>query len=282
MKNVTFHQLIKNSYSNLSSGQKKVAEYILSHLDKAAFYTAEQIGREAVVSQTTVIRLSYALGFNGFSEMQASIQQDVIGQNLEYSKESEASPTDTVDPFAKIIEKDITTLREMVSHLNQEDLLQAVDLLIQADQILIVGRRTSYVAAHWFASCLSEIRDQVIMSTDISQTLPKLLSLTERSVVFVISFPRYNHESLDLANYAKQRGIKLISITDHILSPFGRIADLTFTTKTHLESGSTAIASILSLLNLFLAGIKMKMEGQIQSRRKQLEQLYSRFDMFLE
>lgn len=282
MKDLSFGQRAKETFPNLSVGQKKVAEYILGNLEKAAFQTAEQIGREANVSQTTVIRLSYALGFNGFSEMQAGIQKDVLASSSNQSLMKEVDTTTEVNPFSKVIEKDIAILRKMYSQLNQIELEKAVDALINADRVLVVGHRASYSVAQWFAFYLSEIRDHVDISINKTESIKNVLSLTDQSVVFAISFPRYSKETLKITECAQQRGARVISITDHVLSPVGRLSEFTFITEINFESGANSITSISSLLNLFLVGINMKMEGNIQTRRKSLEQLYPSFEVFIE
>ena len=73
-----FRELVKEKYELLSPGQKKVATYITENLEECVFKTAQQLGKKADVSETTVIRLSYALGFLGFSDLQAYIQKEFI------------------------------------------------------------------------------------------------------------------------------------------------------------------------------------------------------------
>jgi DNA-binding MurR/RpiR family transcriptional regulator len=78
MEVLSFENLVKQKFNGLSAGQKKVAEYLIQNLEEAAFSTAFQIGRKVGVSETTVIRLSYALGFNGFSEMQEGFKNNYL------------------------------------------------------------------------------------------------------------------------------------------------------------------------------------------------------------
>jgi DNA-binding MurR/RpiR family transcriptional regulator len=63
MELLPFKKLVKEKFPHLSAGQKKVANYLIENLDEAAFKTAFQIGRKAEVSETTVIRLSYAFAW---------------------------------------------------------------------------------------------------------------------------------------------------------------------------------------------------------------------------
>ena len=58
---------IKARFDEFSRSQKDVAQYIVDHLDEAAFQTAEELARRANTSSSTVVRFSQALGFEGLS-----------------------------------------------------------------------------------------------------------------------------------------------------------------------------------------------------------------------
>ncbi|QQE75495.1 MurR/RpiR family transcriptional regulator [Brevibacillus composti] len=279
---MSFEQLVKESFSQLSSGQKKVAEYLLENIEKVAFYTAVQIGREAEVSETTVIRLAYALGFRGFSEMQAAIQQYVLESNSSRFSESSPETGEESNIFTRVIERDIRILRQTLHQLNQQDVYKAVDWLMEADQVLIVGYRASYAAAHWFSFMLSMVRKNVLVVPFSGETEERIVSLTDKSVVLVISFPRYTKETIRVAETCKRVGARIISATDRLLSPVSRISDITFTAEINIESGHYSIASVISLLYLLLAGIEERHNPDTQTRMQQLEQLYSQWNIFEE
>lgn len=69
---------IQERYDELSKAQKKVADYIAEHLEFAAMKTTVKISQAAGVSETTVIRLAYSLGYDSFSAFQNQIQEDVL------------------------------------------------------------------------------------------------------------------------------------------------------------------------------------------------------------
>lgn len=286
MEQVTFEQLVKEKFSSLSTGQKKVAEYLIEQLEEAAFRTAVQIGRKVEVSETTVIRLSYALGFNGFSEMQEKIQRQILSQNnqpyVTKHMDAKSAVDEELSPFAKVIETDIQIMRQTLHDLRVEDMWKVVNRLIQADRILIVGYRASYASAYWFSFMLGTLRENVDLCSPTGDGYEKLSNLTDQSVVFVISFPRYSREAIHLAECAKKQGITLISVTDRMLSPVGRISDVTLTTEENVESGSNSVAPVISLLDLIIMGMNVKDQERIQLRQQKLEQLYSSCNVFIE
>ncbi|MBP0726459.1 MurR/RpiR family transcriptional regulator [Bacillus sp. RG28] len=284
MEIVSFKNLVREKFPLLSAGQKKVANYLFENLDNSVFKTAFQIGKEAEVSETTVIRLSYALGFEGFSKMQAKIQKELLRQNhteLVYRDESLGLDVDN-DPFTKQIEHGVHILRNLLNHENVQEIWKTVDKLIQADQIIIVGHRISFSAAYWFSYSLSCLRENVNLCTTAGDFFEKFCNLTNKSVVVVFSFPRYANETIRIANCAKEQGIYLISVTDRLLSPVGSISDITLTTEENVETGINSTAPVISLLDLIITGIFEKDKKRIQVHQQKLENLYSSYEVFNE
>jgi DNA-binding MurR/RpiR family transcriptional regulator len=283
----SIEQLVKGEFDGLSSAQKKVAEYLLLHPDEGALLTAKQISREAGVSETTVIRLSYALGFSNFSEMQQRMRERILKNKVPaYIPPQEEIPAlsalDESNALAQVIENDILILKQSLQQLNYAEIWKAVDAFIRADQVLIAGYRASYAAAYWFSFMLSTTRDHVQLCPSGGDDYAKLVNLTERSVVAVISFPRYSRELLNLAHQAKRQNVKLLSVTDRLLSPVGRISDITLATDVNVDTGMASMSSVISLLNLLIYGIKTKDREQFQARQQQLEQMYTASDIFVE
>lgn len=284
MEQLLFKALVKENFPHLSAGQKKVANYLVANLDEAAFTTAYQMGRKVGVSETTVIRLSYALGFEGFSEMQARIQKELLQQNKTNISDNDNIPgvDNKKDPFTKVIESEVHILRHLLDHTNVQDIWKAVDVLMHADQILIAGNRISHAAAYWFAYTLSSLRENVSLCSPAGDFFEKFCNLTKKSVVVVFSFPRYANETIKIAECTKENGICLLSVTDRLLSPVGRISDIALTTEENAEAGTNSIASVITLLDLIIAGIHEKDQKRIHAHQQKLEKLYSNYEVFIE
>src|SRR5438477_3020489 len=74
-EHLTLSKYIRARFDECSRSQKDVAQYIVDHLDDAAFQTAEELARRANTSSSTVVRFSQALGFEGFPELQAAARE---------------------------------------------------------------------------------------------------------------------------------------------------------------------------------------------------------------
>lgn len=67
--------LITGMMPKLSKGQKQIARYIVEHYDKAAFMTAARLGQAVGVSESTVVRFASELGYEGYPQLQRSLQE---------------------------------------------------------------------------------------------------------------------------------------------------------------------------------------------------------------
>src|ERR1700738_3485519 len=72
----TLSNYIRTRFDECSRSQKDVAQYIIDHLDEAAFRTAEELARRANTSSSTVVRFSQPLGFEGFPELQQAAREE--------------------------------------------------------------------------------------------------------------------------------------------------------------------------------------------------------------
>lgn len=122
-------QLIREKVSFLSAGQKKVAEYILQHLDSFSYSTLAKLSKEISVSETTIIRLAYSLGFESFSEMQRTVQNDILSVPTVIKDDSRL---DSGNFYQNIIANELHSMENWASHLNQEDMDQIVTHLSNA------------------------------------------------------------------------------------------------------------------------------------------------------
>jgi len=277
-------ELIRLNFNQLSPGQKKVAEYLLSNKERFAFSTASKIAREIDKSEATVVRLSYALGFESFSIMQKFIQEDFINKIQEQDINVTSGNFNNDQSFLEgIIQKEITILQQMIHHLKMEEISRAAEWIMGAEQVIIIGFRNSYPAASWLNLKLSMIRDNVTQISNSNISFNELIEINDKTVLIVLSFPSYIKETILLAKYAKENGAKLITATDHLLSPAGRISDIVFTTKLNISSNSPySISAIISLLNILVLFIEKNYETTIRERFQKLQDIYKELDLYME
>ena len=274
-------QLIREKVSFLSAGQKKVAEYILQHLDSFSYSTLAKLSKEISVSETTIIRLAYSLGFESFSEMQRTVQNDILSVPTVIKDDS---LLDSGNFYQNIIANELHSMESWASHLNQEDMDQIVTHLSNAKKRLIVGARSSYSAALWMGTLLNQLLGNTkVVHEFYDPHFEYLTEASEDTVVLLLSFARYTKWSLKYAQVAKNHGAKILAITDSISSPAWSLADHAVITEINLnEMGFNSFSCLYCLFDSIVAKILKSKCKSISTRLHDLEELYSDFDLFYE
>lgn len=283
MQNMIFEKLVKSKYDKLSAGKQRVAKYILSSLEEASYSTISQLQKKIGVSETTIIRFAYELGYTGFSEMQKAIQKEILyrGSNNHIENSDQYLSTDK-EKYAEIINRDIAILEETIKNLEIDKLEEAASLITEAEEVMVIGHHTSYASAYWFSVTLGLMMPSVRL-LDQKNAYQELLNVTEKTVVLAISFPRYRKETYEIVRKVANEKGKVIAVTDSELAPISRIANVYLLTKTNRdESGYNAISPVISLLNILIVCIRKKNKELINNRLLKLESFYEKDDSLFE
>lgn len=277
---MTLEQLIYDKISNLSPGQRKVAEYILENIECVSYATLAKLSKEISVSETTIIRLSYSLGFDSFSAMQQKLREDILTTPHRSLPET-STPNSTI---ANTLKKETDAFLSWSSSLNENLIRQIADILLSADKILVIGARSSFSAASWLGNRLNLLLGNTYIIQEFYDPRFDLLSnVTEKTAVISLAFARYTKWTYHYANMVKKHGAKLIAITDTPSSPFYGISDHAIqAAPLKDEMGFSSFVCLYCLFDLLLARLREKRHDLINQRLKLYESTYSEFDFFYE
>ena len=277
---MTLEQIIYDKLSTLSAGQRRVAEYILQNKDVFSYATLAKLSKDISVSETTIIRLAYSLGFDSFSEMQQKIRSEILSEPQ--SNILEISDNHTF--YQKIFSREINDLKEWAEHIDEEVLDHVVDSLLNADKILVVGARSSYSAANWLGNRLNLLLGNTFIIREFYDARFDLLnSVTDKTVVISIAFARYTKWTYRYAESCKTQGAKLISLTDSISSPLFNISDHTILAAPVKDNmGFSSMVCMYCLFDALTAKIHEDKKDSITDRLKHYENTYRDFDMYFE
>src|SRR5436305_10468215 len=148
---------IRSRFDDFSRSQKDVAQYIVDHLDEAAFQTAEELARRASTSSSTVVRFSQALGFEGFPELQQAARDEyrrrMPGGTAPAA--AAAAPLFSLDhtEFEAALAADHVNVEDTAHKLSRSNVEAAIDAIVSAEKLLIAG--TDQMA--FFASYLRHL-----------------------------------------------------------------------------------------------------------------------------
>jgi DNA-binding MurR/RpiR family transcriptional regulator len=277
----TLRTEVQQKYNTFSKGLKRVSEYFLSNPEDFALHSAEQVGSQIHVSETTVIRFCNALGYSGFSPFQKEVQEQLLNKHSSlFEYHSMKNEMDKDHDFArKIMLKDSEVISQTAERLNIQEFEKAVERLALSNLVLVTGLRSSHAMAHWFSFTLDLIRGNVrLFRPDTDDVILRIREMDDKSVLFAFSFHRYTLETINIAKEAKRLGAFVIAITDSEVAPIREYSDVLFTVQLPKKSTLDVAPAVFSLMNALIAGVSVKNSEQFKERMESYEQL--RFQNF--
>jgi len=275
-------KIIQTKFPRLSKGQKIIAEYILKHYDKAAFMTAAKLGQTVGVSESTVVRFANELGFSGYPSLQKELQE-LIKNKLTSVQRIEIT-NDLIDeenPLRSVLKADMENIRVTLEKINQNTFDEVVHEILKAKRIYIVGFRSSQALVEFMGFYLNLILDNVrVVSRGVSDIFEQLLRVGDGDLVIGISFPRYSTRTIEALKFSKDRGAKVVAITDSLLSPLASHADYTLIAQSNMVSFVDSLVAPLSLINALIVAVGVKEKETISETFKTLENIWEEYNVY--
>lgn len=273
---------INQTGRRLSKGQKRIAEYIVNHYDKAAFMTASKLGDKVQVSESTVVRFAIALGYDGYPALQKALQEMIRNRLTAVQRVEMTGDMSESAVLGTVFKADMQNIRQTIEDLDEANFSRTVDALCEAERVYVVGVRSSAPLAQFLGYYMNFIRDNVMVITSgISDVLEQVARVGEKDVVLGISFPRYSRRTIEAMNYAKGKGATVVSLTDTPLSPLGEASDFCLTARSDMASFVDSLVAPLSMINALIVAMSLRHREEISEHFAQLESLWERNHVYV-
>jgi DNA-binding MurR/RpiR family transcriptional regulator len=268
---LTLTQEIRERFDELSRSQKDVGQYIVDHLEEAAFHTAEELARRASTSSSTVVRFAQALGFEGFPELQAAARDEYRRQREAAAPDAGTRPLFPIDQteFEAAIAADHVNIEETARKVDRDEVNAAIETISRAQRIVLCG--TDQMA--FFASYLRHLlmlldfRCEVVASPS-QEGLARLSRIDENTLLIGFSAGRPHPLVVRAMKLARHRRAKTIAIADASLSEVAKLAEL----RLYYSSSSPAYvrshAALMSLIQALAYGVYALDESAYADRIK--------------
>ena len=236
-------QEIVRRHDALSPRLQQVAQFALDHPNDMGLETLAVIAERCQVQPSTVVRFAKALGYEGASEMQRLFRDEILASapSPSYAERirqlsKRADGIDRLQPHDLMLEfadSNIIALEHLKRSVPKGDLEAAVRLIRDASSIYIIGLRRSFPVASYLAYALRHVGDTRAHLLDgVAGMLVEQGGMVRREdLLIAISFRPYAHETAEVVGAARERGARLIAISDTRLSPVAKHADVVFETK---------------------------------------------------
>lgn len=277
-------QTIHNYYPNMSKGQKSIADYILENYEEAAYMTAAKLGKASAVSESTVVRFAVELGYSGFPDFQKMLRSDLkvdltAAQRMKVSSHLKESGTDML---RAVLLEDAERLRKAAEQSAGKYFNQAVDKLVGAETIYILGVRSSAPLASFLYFYLNQIFPDVrlIESGYGSEILEQMISIGAEDVLLAISFPRYSARIANGLAFAKAQGSQTIVLTDNIKNPFSDYADCVLAAPSDMLAFVDSLVVPFSTISALIAACAIRREEELTMHLEKLEAIWDEYSVY--
>ena len=265
---------IHNKLTTFSKGQRRIATYILESYDKAAFLTAGALGKITQVSESTVVRFAAELGYDGYPAMQRALQEMVLNrltsvQRIEVTDERLGEQ----DVVSTILQADMDRLRHTNEHLDREAFSGAVEALLQARCIYVLGVRSSAALASSLSYYLHYMFENVRLITT-------LVRISPQDAVIGISFPRYSTATGKALQYCREAGAQVIALTDSETAPIARSAHYLLTAKSDMVSLVDSLVAPMSVVNALIVALTSRRKHETAQTLERLEQVWDQYHVY--
>ena len=274
---------LNQSGKRLSKGHRKIAQYIVEHYDKAVFMTASRLGECVGVSESTVVRFASAMGYEGYPQLQRSLQELVshrLTANQRFEMSTEINPSEAL---GIVLKSDMQNLRATLEQLDNAVFDDVVRRLLSARSIYVMGLRSAAPLAQFMGYYLNYIFDNVhLVSSGATDVFEEISKLKEDDILVGISFPRYSTRTLEAMRFAKRCGAQVVAITDGPMSPLNDIADATLMARTDMASFVDSLAAPLSVINALLVALGLHRKDALSQHFSKLESIWETYEVYLE
>ena len=266
-----------------SKGQKRIARYITEDYDKAAFMTANRLGKTVGVSESTVVRFAVDLGFDGYPSMQKAMQEMVLNRLTSVQRIEVANDRiGDQDILSLVLQSDMEQLRKTVSSVDRKDFSAAVNAILDARRIYVLGVRSASALASFLGYYLNLMFEDVhtITASGTGQVLEKLISAGPDDVVIAFSYPRYSTSTVTGASFCHSKGAKIVAMTDSRTSPLGQTSDFVLQTKSDMASLVDSLVAPLSVVNALVVALAARREEKLAKTFSRLEEIWETYQVY--
>lgn len=229
-KIATLPPLLRSVFPSLTKKEKRLALYISDHIGQLASLTLNDLADANGVSVVTISRFCKKLGFLGLNEFKLVLVQQ---QTHDYNSSLDYHNIDDNDDFSTVAEKIVnnigSSLTDTIKLLNPEEVRDAVESLARAKSISVFGMGSSSTVCRDIEVRFMRFGIPIRAYSDSDLMFTAASILDERDIVLVVSHTGSTRDLLEALRIAKERGVKIISITSQPRSPIARLADIVLT-----------------------------------------------------
>lgn len=252
-------RLLVDSYSGLTPELRKAAQYLVEHPEEIGLDSMRTVANRAGVKPATISRLSKTLGFREYDQLREPFRQRLRKSESELASRLQAIQRRGADNqsllFTELRAQEIDNINCTLSDENYPILVDAVETMDSSRRLYVLGLRGAYAPAFLFHYSYQLFQDRGrLIDTRAGTFADQLRGIGDNDCLFVVSFSPYTQMTIDVVDYVRETGARIVALTDSIDSPVAKVATHTILTPNrspsfyHSFTGALAVSQALIAL----------------------------------
>ena len=276
-KGKNLFKYFENNFKHFTATQKRFVRYILSNKYEASFLPAYEIANEINANSSTLVRFAKSIGYKGYPELQKDLGRLVIDE-IRYSGQLEKAKrfkkTEEKNIIQVSLNKTYRNIVELLDNIDEESINLFSEAICSSRKKIIIASRSSYSTGHFLYFELKKILPNVQFLSDYDHGFYDVFEdLNQRDLIIAISVPRYTKITIDFAQYAAQRKLKIVSITDSRISPLFPLSSVCLFAPTQSATFHNSNVTLMTLADAIIAQVFYKKRKMAISRLEREEKI---------
>lgn len=258
-KNDNVYKYFEEHFEQFTNTEKRFVHFLLSNKFKAPFLSAYEIANRIKANSSTLIRFAKKIGFKGYPELQKNLGQLLV-KEISYLSDFEKAKTFEEPKENNIIQvslnKSYSNMLELLKNVDEQKIKLFSKKICTSRKKVIIANRSSFSAGHFMYFELNAIIPQVYLLSDYDHSYYDIFGdLNERDVIIAIGVPRYTKLTIEFAQYAVQKKINVIAITDNLVSPLFSLSSICLFVPTQSATFHNSNVAMMALIDAVIAQV---------------------------
>lgn len=270
---------IGKQYSELSTKQKKIADYLVNSPDEACFLPMKELSHTVGTTEVTLINFCHKIGFDTFLDLKKALQ-DVVRTKLSPNDKmiTAISKSKGEGHLAEIINLTIHGVYSAVENLKTDDLNKALKIIKNAGRIYLYGYGLSATVSDFLLYRLSLLGLDVVNLFGELRSISLNLARVSKKDIFIIStFPRYSQTAVSIARKMHAAKNKVIIFTDQPSSPIYPYGDVTFLCDSSSAVFYNSINSAMAILDILTSSLAFELKDKLVKNINEVSKIEKSF-----
>ena len=272
-------QIVRGRPPELTRTQRKVLDFILKQPEHAVFLTATDLAQNLNVSDASIVRLAQALGYAGYPHLKRRLREYVQPKitTVDRLVETVQRVESVSDVLSDVVSRDLNNLKITLEETDPEIFARFVEEMDSARRIFIVALRSTHCLGMFMTSALRFLgREIVLLKPGVGEMWDHLRNLDARDLLIGFAFPRYTKMTVEVMDYARERGARILAVTDGELSPLNRSAHYCLNVPYGIGSYIESFTAALSLVNALVTALAFRSGTDTMEKLLEMEKVWER------